>query len=204
MTSNVIVGLLSLCYHTVTVTVCSLCIHLPPAEWFFSMNVFLFFVYFQMASGLQSWVEDHSNITMFNFIAYPIFSKHHDTDSKHPEKLSRAKIISLSHLKEHNCLSLIQLQKKNKKEKKNSRNLVVSKWTGGENCAFLPWPWSGIVVSENTNTPPPLPSPGKHVLHPHHTQVWVKVNTWQWSLYSFWPRLFLILFYFYLFFLLVK
>lgn len=49
-----------------------------------------------MASGLQSWVEDHSNITMFNFIAYPIFSKHHDTDSKHPKKLSRAKILSLS------------------------------------------------------------------------------------------------------------
>lgn len=73
-----------------------------------------------MASGLQSWVEDHSNITMFNFIAYPIFSKHHDTDSKHPKKLSRAKILSLSpsHLKEHNCLSLIQLQTKKRKKKK--------------------------------------------------------------------------------------
>lgn len=100
------------------------------------------------------------------------FQKHHDTDSKHPKKLSRAKILSLSlsfSFKEHNCLSLIQLQKK---KKKSSRNLVVSKWNGGENCAFLPWPWSGIVISENSNTPPPLPPPPrKHVLRPHYTQV---------------------------------
>lgn len=78
---------------------------------------------FQMASGLQSWVEDHSNITMFNFIAYPIFSKtHHDTDSKHPlQKTIKGKnslSLSPSHLKEHNCLSLIKLQKKQKRKKK--------------------------------------------------------------------------------------
>lgn len=77
-----------------------------------------------MASGLQSWVEDHSNITMFNFIAYPIFSKtHHDTDSKHPlqktikGKNSLSLSLSPSHLKEHNCLSLIKLQKRKKKKK---------------------------------------------------------------------------------------
>lgn len=110
----------------------------------------VFFFCFQMASGLQGWVEDHSNITMFNFIAYPIFSKTPWYWLQTPRKTIKGKnslSLSLSHLKEHNCLSLIQLQKK-KKEKKNSRNLVVSKWTGGENCAFLPWPWSGIVVSE--------------------------------------------------------
>lgn len=66
---------------------------------------------------------------MFNFIAYPIFKKrkekknttqHHDTDSKHPVKNYQGQnSLSLSHLKEHNCLSLIQLwQKKEKKKKK--------------------------------------------------------------------------------------
>ena len=49
---------------------------------------------------------------------------------------------------------------------------MVSKWNGGGNCAFLPWPWSDIVVSEKSNTPPPpLPPPSKHALRPHYTQV---------------------------------
>lgn len=139
---------------------------------------------FQMASGLQSWVEDHSNITMFNFIAYPIFSKtHHDTDSKHPlQKTIKGKnslSLSPSHLKEHNCLSLIKLQKKTKKKKK-ARNLVDSEWNWGENCAFLR-PWSGIVITENTKPRCRHHHHAKRVLRPHYAQVWVKVITWQWS-----------------------
>lgn len=72
-----------------------------------------------MASGLQSWVEDHSNITMFNFIAYPIFSKTPWYWLQTPQKTIKGKnslSFSPSHLKEHNCLSLIQLLKKKKKK----------------------------------------------------------------------------------------
>lgn len=118
-----------------------------------------------MESGLQSWVQDHSNITMFNFIAYPIFSKTPWYWLQTPQKPNKGKNslpLSPSHLKEHNCLSLIQLHKKEriKKTKKSSRNFVVLKWTGGEkNSAFLRRSWSGIVKSENTKLPPPLPLP---------------------------------------------
>lgn len=37
--------------------------------------------------------------------------------------------LSPSHLKEHNCLSLIQLQKR---KKKKQLEVVVSKWNGGK------------------------------------------------------------------------
>lgn len=107
------------------------------------------FLCFQMASGLQSWVEDHSNITMFNFIAYPIFSKTPWYWLQTPRKTIKGKnSLSLSFSFKRAQLSVTHSATKKGKEKKNSRNLVVSKWTRGENCAFLPWPWSGIVVSE--------------------------------------------------------
>lgn len=96
-----------------------------------------------MASGLQSWVEDHSNITMFNFIAYPIFSKTPWYWLQTPPKNYQGQKFSLSfspsHLKEHNYLSLIQLQqKRKKKDKKSLRNLVVLKWNGGGKLCIPP------------------------------------------------------------------
>lgn len=79
-----------------------------------------------MKSGLQSRVEDHSNITMFNFIAYPIFERkkeknatqHHDTDSKHPIKTIKGKISLFLILKEHNCLVThsVMTEKKEKEQ----------------------------------------------------------------------------------------
>lgn len=94
-----------------------------------------------MESGLQSRVEDHSNITMFNFIAYPIFKRkkekkknatqHHDTDSKHPVKTIKGK-NSLSLfliLKEHNCLVTHSVMTKNEKNSRNIRGLQTE-WRG--------------------------------------------------------------------------
>lgn len=149
-----------------------------------SNNVF-FFCLFVSRWHLDSKVEWKTIPTSQCSILLHIqsFQKHHDTDSKHPKKLSRAKILSLSLSFSFKRAQLSVTHSATKKKRKKSlRNLVVSKWKGGENCAFLPWPWSGIVVSENTNTPPPLPPPpSKRVLRPHYTQVWVKVITWQWS-----------------------
>lgn len=73
-----------------------------------------------MASGLQSWVEDHSNITIFNFIAYPIFFKNTMilTPNTPPKKLSRAKILSLSFSFKRAQLSVTHSATKKKKKKK--------------------------------------------------------------------------------------
>lgn len=125
-----------------------------------------------MASGLQSQVQDHSNITMFIFIAYPIFFEKQKTKKKTrqntiiltpntPPKTIKGKnslLLSPSHLKEHNCLSLIQLKEEKKKtkekhskKKKKLEVLVISKWTAGEK--YLP---TSMAVNEKSGKPRPL------------------------------------------------
>lgn len=75
------------------------------------------FVSFQMASGLQSWVLDHSNITMFNFVAYPIFSPWYWLQT--PQKLPRAKILSISFTFRRAQLSFIHSATHEAEGKKN-------------------------------------------------------------------------------------
>lgn len=137
--------------NVLTVFACSLCINFT-AVWVIFLNnekcVFLLFPDGIWTPRLSGRPFQHHNVQFYcisNLFKNTMILTPNTPKNYQGQKFSLS--LSLSHLKEHNCLSLIQLQKK-KKEKKNSRNLVVSKWTGGENCAFLPWPWSGIVVSE--------------------------------------------------------
>lgn len=98
----------------------------------------MFFLFLQMASGLQSWVEDHSNITMFNFIAYPIFSKTPWYWLQTPQKTIKGKnSLSLSFSFKRAQLSVTHSATQ-KEKKKSLRNLVVSKWTGGEKLCIPP------------------------------------------------------------------
>lgn len=135
---------------------------------------------FQLASGLQSWVEDHSNITMFNFVAYPIFKNTMILTPNTPPLQKKKTIkgknsLSPSHLKEHNCLSLIQLQKwKKKKLEELSRFKMKRK----EKLCIPPmnmfWYCSKWKYKHLPLLPPPPTSKCPHT-------VWVKVFTWQWS-----------------------
>lgn len=146
-----------------------------------------------MKSGLQSRVEDHSNITMFNFIAYPIFKRkkkknatqHHDTDSKHPVKTIKGKITLsnslslslLSHFKraQLSCHSFSYDEKK-KKRKRTPGITEVSKQNEGEKLCVPPMTMVWYCSKWNdTNTPPPPPS-SKHLPRPRHAQVRVKVS----------------------------
>lgn len=69
----------------------------------------VFFFWFQLASGLQNWVEDHSNITMFNLLHIQSFQNTIILTQNTPKTI-KGKISLSPHLKEHKCLSLIQLQ----------------------------------------------------------------------------------------------
>lgn len=113
------------------------------------------------------------------------FQKHHDTDSKHPKKLSRAKILSLflPFSFKRAQLSVTHSATQKEKKKKLKEFIVVSKWNGGEILCIPPMTMVWYCSKWKYNTPPPLPPPPprKHVLRPHYTQVWVKVITWQWS-----------------------
>lgn len=57
------------------------------------------------APGLQNCVKDHSNIIMFNFIAYPIFLKSIMILTPTPPETINSRPPPL---KEHKCLSVIQ------------------------------------------------------------------------------------------------
>lgn len=107
-----------------------------------------------------------------------LFKKHHDTDSKHPKKLSRAKILSFSpsHLKEHNCLSVIQLHTQ-KQKNKGLRNLVVFKTERKNVHSSITMVW----YCSKWKYKHPTAAAATKQTFPHHTQLWAKVVTRQWS-----------------------
>lgn len=137
--------------------------------------------------GSKVRVEDHSNITMFNFIAYPIFKRKKEKKKSNttpwywlqtPRKNYQGQKFSLSLfliLKEHNCLVTHSVMTKNEK-KRTPGILEVSKHNGEEKLCVPPMTMVWYCSKwNNTNTPPP-PPPSKHLLRPHHAQVWVKVS----------------------------
>lgn len=137
-----------------------------------------------MASGLQSWVEDHSNITMFNLIAYPIFLPWywlHPHPPPTPEttttkKKNQGQRISIAISFRRAQMSVIYSATQKWKAKLSS-----FKMDRRGKSAFLPRPWSGI-ISENTNTP----TAANHHHHLHHHQAIVScvllIRTSEWRL----------------------
>ena len=87
------------------------------------------------------------------------------TTNKTKKKIKGKTSLSPSHLEEHNCLSFTQLHKNEK------QNVVVLKLVAGEKSAFLPQPWSGIILSENTSTPT---AAHRHHHHQHTTTTTTK------------------------------
>lgn len=137
-----------------------------------------------MASGLQSWVEDHSNITMFNLIAYPIFSPWywlhphphpHPRNNNNNNKKNQGQSISIAISFRRAQLSVIYSATQTWKAKFSG-----FKMDRRGKSAFLPRPWSGIILSDmNTNTP-------TAANHHHHHQAIVScvllIHTSEWRL----------------------
>lgn len=145
-----------------------------------------------MASGLQSWVEDHSNITMLNLIAYPIFSPWywlhpHPPQKQQPQQKNQGQSISIAISFRRAQLSVIYS--------------TIQKWKAKLSCFKMDQRW-GKCIPPTTLVwyytkwkykhphccqPPP---PSNRVLCRPHTHVWVRVVIWQ---YRFWPCLFFFL-----------
>lgn len=133
-----------------------------------------------MASGLQSRVEDHSNITMLNLIAYPIFSPWywlhpHPPQKQQPQQKNQGQSISIAISFRRAQLSVIYS--------------TTQKWKAKLSCFKMDQRWGKCIppttlvwyytkwLNENTNTP---------IAANHHHQAIVScvvlIHTSEWGL----------------------